>query len=181
MGNRFERWKMRIIEEWNPRNPSRAPGSLPSRTSHSGLTTTPPIHSSSGLHLLVHSPLTVHFPSNSLQGPVRQADRNHQPTRSRRILRFWQVMWLFKVSSKREKEHLGLGVGHMHSAAFNTCSRQPSWTAQRTLPRVPGQPGWEGVWGDWIHVHVWLSPCALHPKLSQYCKLAIPQYKIKRL
>ena len=105
MENRFERWEMRITEEWNPRNPSRAPGSLPSRTSHDGLPTIPPSSSSAGLHLLMHSPLTVHFPSNSLQGSVRQADRNHQPTRSRRIRRFWQIIWLFKVSSKREKEH----------------------------------------------------------------------------
>ena len=32
---------------------------------------------------------------------------------------------------------------------------------------------------EWIHVHVWLSPFAIHLKLSQNCLSAIPQYKIK--
>ena len=26
-----------------------------------------------------------------------------------------------------------------------------------------------GVWGEWIHVYVWLSPFAVHLKLSQHC------------
>ena len=29
-----------------------------------------------------------------------------------------------------------------------------------------------------IQVYVWLSPFVVHLKLSQHCKLAIPQYKI---
>ena len=29
--------------------------------------------------------------------------------------------------------------------------------------------------GEWIHVHVQLSPFALHLKLSQHCKSAISQ------
>ena len=33
--------------------------------------------------------------------------------------------------------------------------------------------------GEWIHVYVWLSPFAVHLKLSQHCKSAILQYKIK--
>ena len=33
--------------------------------------------------------------------------------------------------------------------------------------------------GEWIHVYEWLSPFAGHVKLSQYCSLAIPHYKIK--
>ena len=24
-----------------------------------------------------------------------------------------------------------------------------------------------GIWGEWIHVYVWLSPFTVHPKLSQ--------------
>ena len=39
------------------------------------------------------------------------------------------------------------------------------------------QPGWEGVQGEWIHVYVWLSPFAVHLKLSQHCSSATPQYK----
>ena len=33
--------------------------------------------------------------------------------------------------------------------------------------------------GEWIHVYVWLSPFAVHLKLSQHCQLATLQYKIK--
>ena len=32
--------------------------------------------------------------------------------------------------------------------------------------------------GEWIGVYVWLSPFAVHLKLSQHCSLAILQYKI---
>ena len=35
--------------------------------------------------------------------------------------------------------------------------------------------------GEWIHVHVWLSPFAVPLKLPQHCYSAIPQYKIKCL
>ena len=39
----------------------------------------------------------------------------------------------------------------------------------------------EGEFGEeWMHVYAWLSPFALHLKLS-HCLLAIPQYKIKGL
>ena len=31
--------------------------------------------------------------------------------------------------------------------------------------------------GEWIHVHVWLKPFALHLKLSQHCSSAIPNTK----
>ena len=33
--------------------------------------------------------------------------------------------------------------------------------------------------GEWMHVHVWLSPFAVHLTLSQHCYLAILQYKTK--
>ena len=33
--------------------------------------------------------------------------------------------------------------------------------------------------GEWIHVYMWLSPFAVHLKLSQHCSLALLQYKIK--
>ena len=35
--------------------------------------------------------------------------------------------------------------------------------------------------GEWVRVHVSLSPFAVRLKPSQHCSLAIPQYKIKRL
>ena len=33
--------------------------------------------------------------------------------------------------------------------------------------------------GKWIHIHIWLSPFAVHLKLSQHCSLVMPQCKIK--
>ena len=33
--------------------------------------------------------------------------------------------------------------------------------------------------GEWIHVQLWLGPFTVHMKLSQHCKLAVLQYKIK--
>ena len=35
--------------------------------------------------------------------------------------------------------------------------------------------------GEGMHVYVWLSPFAVHLKLSQHCLLAIPQCKMKSL
>ena len=42
-------------------------------------------------------------------------------------------------------------------------------------------PDGRGVWEEWIHIHVWLSPFTAHLKPSQHCYSAIPQYKIKSL
>ena len=39
----------------------------------------------------------------------------------------------------------------------------------------------EEFMGEWRHVYLWLSPFAVHPKLSQHCKPAIIQEKIKKL
>ena len=33
--------------------------------------------------------------------------------------------------------------------------------------------------GEWIHVYTWLSPFAVHLKLSRHCSLTLLQYKIK--
>ena len=41
-------------------------------------------------------------------------------------------------------------------------------------------PAWMlGVFGgEWIHVHIWLNPFAIHLKLSQHCQSTIHQHKI---
>ena len=58
--------------------------------------------------------------------------------------------------------------------------QRPAVLVEETLPKVMWQPGWEGsLGGKWIHVYVWLSPFAVHLKLSQHCQSAIVQYKIK--
>ena len=64
------------------------------------------------------------------------------------------------------------------------------WVANKDLLYSTGnsaqcmwQAGWEGgeSGGEWTHVfvYVWLSPFAYLLKLSQHCKWAILQYKIK--
>ena len=44
-------------------------------------------------------------------------------------------------------------------------------TAQGSLLNVMWQPGWEGSLGEngYMYVYVWLSPFAVHLKLSQHC------------
>ena len=32
-------------------------------------------------------------------------------------------------------------------------------------------PGWDGVWGEWLHVYMWLGPFAVHLRVSQHCSL----------
>ena len=36
---------------------------------------------------------------------------------------------------------------------------------------------WMGgeFWGEWIHVYLWLSPFAVHLRLSQHCQSTVPQ------
>ena len=51
--------------------------------------------------------------------------------------------------------------------------------AQGTLLNVTWQPGWEGRMGENGYIYIWLSPFAVHLKLSQQCELAILQYTIK--
>ena len=35
-----------------------------------------------------------------------------------------------------------------------------------------------GMWGEWMHICLWLSPFTVHLELSQHCSSAIPHYKI---
>ena len=61
------------------------------------------------------------------------------------------------------------------------------WITNKDLLYITGNSAqyYVAVWmggefgGEWIHVHVWLSPFAVHLKLSQHCPLATLQYKIK--
>ena len=52
--------------------------------------------------------------------------------------------------------------------------------AQGTLLNDMWKPEWEGLGGRMdTYIYVWLSPFAVHLKLSQHCSLDILQYKIK--
>ena len=43
-------------------------------------------------------------------------------------------------------------------------------SAQYYVAAWMGQPGWDSVLGEeWICVYIWLSPFAVHLKLSQHC------------
>ena len=56
------------------------------------------------------------------------------------------------------------------------------YIARGTLLSVMWQPGREGNLGEnytCMYMYVWLSPFAVHMKLSQRCFSAILQYKIK--
>ena len=62
-----------------------------------------------------------------------------------------------------------------------------TWMTNKDLLYSTGNPAqhclaaWTGreAKGEWIHVYVWLSPFAVHLKLSQHRSLAIFQSKIK--
>ena len=51
------------------------------------------------------------------------------------------------------------------------------WVTDRDLPHITGKAAqcyvaaWMGgkFGGEWIHVYIWLSPFAVHLKLSQHC------------
>ena len=53
-----------------------------------------------------------------------------------------------------------------------------SYIPHGTLLNVMWQPGWEFE-GKWIHVYVWLSPFAVHLKLSHHFSPAIYK-KVKK-
>lgn len=53
--------------------------------------------------------------------------------------------------------------GHVLTAMFKIENQQGSTIAHGTLLRVGGELGEE-----WINVYIWLSPCAVHLKLSQH-------------
>jgi len=54
------------------------------------------------------------------------------------------------------------------------------WIPNRKLLYQCYVPAWmgRGFDGEWIHVHVWLSPFTVHLKLSQNCYLFISQYTL---
>ena len=64
------------------------------------------------------------------------------------------------VSQGEGRDSSGVWDGHVHSAIFRMGSQQG--------PTVCYVPTWMGgeSGGEWIHVHVWLSPFSVHLKLS---------------
>ena len=64
------------------------------------------------------------------------------------------------VSQGEGRDSSGVWDGHVHSAIFRMGSQQG--------PTVCYVPVWMGgeFGGEWIHVHVWLSPFSVHLKLS---------------
>ena len=69
-----------------------------------------------------------------------------------------------------ERDRQGVWDQHVHTAVFK-------WITNKDLLYSTGSSAqcymaaWMGgeFGGEWIHVYVWLSPFAVHLKLSQYC------------
>ena len=58
----------------------------------------------------------------------------------------------------------------MHTAMFKMdTDKELLYSTWNSVPCcVVARMGGE-FWGEWIHLYVWLSPFAVHLKLSQYC------------
>ena len=68
---------------------------------------------------------------------------------------------------KRELGSLGQTC---NGAIFKMENQQgPPCTAQGILLKLTGCLDGRGVWGEWTHVYMWLSPFTIYRKLSQYC------------
>ena len=68
------------------------------------------------------------------------------------------------------KDSQGVWQGHAHTAIFKMDSQQGPAVQHRELCSVLcSSLDGRGVWGEWIHVYVRLSPFAGHLKLSQRC------------
>ena len=60
--------------------------------------------------------------------------------------------------------------GHVHTAVFKMDNQQAPTVQHRELCSMScGRLDGREFGGEWIHVHVWLSPFTVHLKLSQYC------------
>ena len=68
------------------------------------------------------------------------------------------------------RESQGVWDGHGHTAGFNVENQHgPAGQHRDSAPcHVAAWMGGE-FGGEWIHVYVWLSPFAVHLKLSQHC------------
>ena len=69
--------------------------------------------------------------------------------------------------------------GHVHTAVFKMDNQQGPTVEHRELYSMwCGSLDGRAVWGRMdTCAHIWLSPWAMHLKLSQHCSLAIPQNK----
>ena len=65
------------------------------------------------------------------------------------------------------RDSQGVWDGHGHTAVFNTENQQGPAGQHRGLCSVSrGRLEGRGAGGEWMRVHVWLSPFAVHLKLS---------------
>ena len=68
------------------------------------------------------------------------------------------------------RDSQGVWDGHGHTAGFNMENQQGP-AGQHGNSAQCHVAAWMGgeFGGEWIHVYVWLSPFAVHLKLSQHC------------
>ena len=77
---------------------------------------------------------------------------------------------------------MGEGIGRESGMDMDTLLDLTWRTSKDLLPSTGSSaPRHAAAWlggefgGEWVRVHVWLSPFAVHLKPSQRCSLAIPQ------
>ena len=71
----------------------------------------------------------------------------------------------------------GVWDQHAHTALFEMDNQQGPTVQHRELCLMLCTAWMGGMFrGEWIHVCIWLSPFAVHLKLSQHCQSAILQY-----
>ena len=58
----------------------------------------------------------------------------------------------------------------IHTAVFKMDNQQGPTVKHKELCSMScGSLDVKGVWGEWIHLYVWLSPFAVYLKVSQHC------------
>ena len=68
-----------------------------------------------------------------------------------------------------EKDNQGVWDRLAHTAIFKMGNQLgPTVHPMELYSMLCGSLDGMGVWGEWIHVYIWLSPFAVHLKLSQH-------------
>ena len=77
--------------------------------------------------------------------------------------------FFWSMTNSREK-HIKILTLEVSQISVHWRSQAKSLWHRELCSMLCGSLGRRGVWGRWIHVHVWLSPFAIHLKLSQHCQ-----------
>ena len=89
-------------------------------------------------------------------------------TKQKEIHTFREQIYGYRVGRRGEGTVREFGMDCIHCCILNG---EPTRTyrKRRELCSLSGSLDGRGVGGEWIRVCVWLSPYAVHLKLSQHC------------